>query len=69
MLLDGINSPQDLKGLSSDELVRLACEVRSRMIEVVSSRGGHLASSLGAVELVISLHYCLNAPGDKIIWM
>ncbi len=68
MFLENINSPQDLKGLSPDDLVRLAAEVRARIVEVVSSRGGHLASSLGAVELVIALHDCLNTPRDKIIW-
>ncbi|MDD2679186.1 MAG: 1-deoxy-D-xylulose-5-phosphate synthase [Candidatus Omnitrophica bacterium] len=68
MLLDGINSPQDLKKLKIEELPRLAVEIRQRMTEVVAVRGGHLASSLGAVELIIALHYCLNAPSDKIIF-
>ncbi|MFA5177406.1 MAG: 1-deoxy-D-xylulose-5-phosphate synthase [Candidatus Omnitrophota bacterium] len=68
MLLDGINSPQDLKKLKIEELPRLAAEIRQRMTEVVSVRGGHLGSSLGAVELIISLHYCLNTPVDKIIF-
>ncbi|MEI6631071.1 MAG: 1-deoxy-D-xylulose-5-phosphate synthase N-terminal domain-containing protein, partial [bacterium] len=68
MFLEKINSPQDLKALNPEELAVLAFEVRARMVEVVSSRGGHLASSLGAVELVIALHCCLNAPKDKIIW-
>lgn len=68
MFLEKINSPQDLKTLNPEELALLASEIRARMVEVVSSRGGHLASSLGAVELVIALHCCLNAPKDKIIW-
>lgn len=68
MLLDGINSPQDLKILSSAQLKVLAGQIRERMIQVVSRNGGHLASSLGAVELVIALHYCLDAPQDKIIF-
>ncbi|MDD5506388.1 MAG: 1-deoxy-D-xylulose-5-phosphate synthase, partial [Candidatus Omnitrophica bacterium] len=68
MLLEKINSPQDLKKLSFDELNSLAVEVRARLVEVVSRTGGHLASSLGAVDLIIALHYCLNTPKDKIIF-
>ncbi len=68
MLLEKINSPQDLKKLPPGELPQLASEIRQRMIEVVSSRGGHLASSLGAVELTVALHYCLDCPKDKIIF-
>ncbi len=68
MFLESIKLPQDLKGLSLEELAVLASEIRQRIIEVVSSCGGHLASSLGAVELTIALHYCLDTPQDKIIW-
>ncbi len=68
MLLEKIDSPQDLRKLSVEELPALAEELRRRMIEVVSCSGGHLASSLGAVELIIALHYCLNTPVDKIIF-
>ena len=68
MLLEQINSPQDLKKLSQEQLLQLAQEIRRRMVEVVSSTGGHLASSLGTVELIIALHYCLNCPQDKIIF-
>jgi len=68
MFLEKINSPRDLKKLSIEELGILAQETRQRMIEVVSQTGGHLASSLGAVELIIALHYCLNTPEDKIIF-
>ena len=68
MLLDGINSPQELKKLKMEELPRLASEIRQRMTEVVAASGGHLASSLGAVELIIALHYCLNTPKDKIVF-
>jgi len=68
MILEHIDSPQDLKHLSVDELPQLASEVRQRIVEVVSSSGGHLASSLGAVELIIALHYCLNMPKDKIVF-
>lgn len=68
MFLEKINSPLDLKKLNIEELGVLAGEVRRRMIEVVAQTGGHLASSLGAVELIIALHYCLNTPKDKIIF-
>ena len=68
MVLEKINLPQDLKKLSLDELNCLAGEIRQRLIEVVSQTGGHLASSLGAVELIIALHYCLNTPQDKIVF-
>lgn len=68
MLLEKINSPQDLKKLKLEELKPLAEELRRRIIEVVSQTGGHLASSLGAVELIIALHYCLNTPKDKIVF-
>jgi len=67
-LLDAINSPDDLKALTLDELGRLAAEVRGRIIETVAKTGGHLAPNLGVVELTIALHYVFNAPRDKIIW-
>jgi 1-deoxy-D-xylulose-5-phosphate synthase len=68
MYLEKINSPQDLKGLKLSRLPQVANEIRQRIIEVVSFTGGHLASSLGAVELTLALHYCLNMPEDKIVW-
>jgi len=67
-LLDRIDSPSDLKGLSLHELESLAYEIRQRIIETVSRAGGHLAPSLGVVELTIALHYVFDAPRDKIIW-
>ncbi len=67
-LLDNINSPADLKGLTLRELEALAGEIRKEIIECVSKKGGHLAPSLGVVELTIALHYVFNAPKDKIIW-
>ncbi len=67
-LLDSINSPNDLKTLTIEELPKLAQEIRDEIIEAVSCVGGHLASSLGAVELIIALHYCLDTPNDKLIW-
>ncbi|MCX5707848.1 MAG: 1-deoxy-D-xylulose-5-phosphate synthase [Candidatus Omnitrophica bacterium] len=68
MILEKINSIEDIKKLSPESLALLAEEVRQRMVEVVSHNGGHLASSLGAVELIIALHFCLNTPRDKIIF-
>ncbi|MBI5286102.1 MAG: 1-deoxy-D-xylulose-5-phosphate synthase, partial [Deltaproteobacteria bacterium] len=65
-LLDRINNPDDLKRLAVDELSRLAQEIREEIINTVSMTGGHLASSLGAVELAIALHYVFNTPEDKI---
>lgn len=67
-ILDNIKSPADLKGLSYPELSQLAEEIRSELVNVVSNNGGHLASSLGAVELSIALHRVFNSPIDKIIW-
>ncbi|MFH1355430.1 MAG: 1-deoxy-D-xylulose-5-phosphate synthase [Candidatus Omnitrophota bacterium] len=68
MLLEKISSPQDLKSLDADQLTILAAEIRRRIVDVVSKTGGHLASSLGAVELIIALHRCLDLPRDKIIF-
>ena len=67
-LLDNINSPVDLKKLGLDELPVLTQELRDTIVETVSASGGHLASSLGAVELITGIHYCFNAPEDIIIW-
>jgi len=67
-LLPRIGGPEDLKGLSREELVQVAEEIRQEIIETVSERGGHLAPSLGVVELTIALHYVFEAPKDKIIW-
>lgn len=67
-LLEGIASPKDVKKLNKKELKQLAAEIREKMLEVTSKKGGHIASSLGAVELSIALHYCLESPTDKILW-
>ncbi len=68
MLTYKIKSPQDLKGLTMEELKALAEELRGLIIETVSKNGGHLASNLGVVELTIALHYVFNSPEDKFIW-
>jgi len=67
-MLNTITTPSQLKQLSKSELPELADEIRERIIEVVSRKGGHLAPSLGAVELTIALHYVFDVPRDKIIW-
>lgn len=67
-LLDSIHNPADLKKLKVSDLERLAGEIRELMINVISKRGGHLASSLGVVELTLALHFVFNAPDDRIIW-
>jgi len=67
-LLDNINEPKDLRSLTTDQANQLAQEVRELIIETISKTGGHLASSLGAVELTIALHTVFDAPRDKIIW-
>ena len=67
-LLDNIESPHDLKRLSRSELPELAEEIRERIVDVVSKNGGHLASSLGVVELTIAIHYVFDVPNDKLIW-
>lgn len=67
-LLDRINTPADVKALERGQLEQLAKEIRARMIGTVSRTGGHLAASLGAVELAVALHYVFSAPADKLIW-
>ena len=66
--IENIHSPADLKKLSKKDLPILAGEIRNTIIEVVSRTGGHLASSLGAVELAIAIHYVFETPHDKLIW-
>ena len=67
-LLTHIESPADLKKLSLDELPKLAQELREFIIDIVSTKEGHLGASLGVVELTIALHYVFNTPVDKLIW-
>lgn len=67
-IIDRINSPADVKKLDHAELVTLAQELRDEIIRVVSRNGGHLAPSLGVVELTIALHYVFDSPNDKMIW-
>jgi 1-deoxy-D-xylulose-5-phosphate synthase len=67
-ILETINSPQDLKGLTSRQMELLAAEARQFLTEVVAEKGGHLAPNLGVVELTLALHSVFDSPKDKIIW-
>ncbi|MEA1990667.1 MAG: 1-deoxy-D-xylulose-5-phosphate synthase N-terminal domain-containing protein, partial [Thermodesulfobacteriota bacterium] len=67
-LLKSVTGPQDIKNLKHKELIQLASEIRRKIVETVAGTGGHLASSLGVVELTIALHYVFDAPKDRIIW-
>ncbi|MBO5877486.1 MAG: 1-deoxy-D-xylulose-5-phosphate synthase, partial [Bacteroidales bacterium] len=67
-ILDKIDSPRDIKGLSMDELRTLCEEIRQYMVECCAVNPGHLGPSLGAVELIVALHYVYDAPHDKIVF-
>ena len=68
MTLCDINSPKDLKKLQPQELQGIADELRAYIVDTLSTHPGHLASSLGTVELTVALHYVFNTPDDKLIW-
>ncbi len=68
MTLCDINSPDDLKKLKPDQLQAIADELRTYIVDTLSTHPGHLASSLGTVELTVALHYVFNTPDDKLIW-
>src|SRR5574343_61343 len=67
-LLKTIQSPQDMKALSREQLQQLSEELRHYIIDVVSVHGGHFAASLGVVELSVALHYVYNTPYDQLVW-
>lgn len=67
-ILATINLPEDIKKLDLACLNKLAGEIREKIIDTVSKNGGHLASSLGTVELTLALHYVFDTPRDKLIW-
>lgn len=67
-ILPEINSPQDLKALPREDLPQLCDELRQYIIEVVNKVGGHLAPTLGVIELTVALHYLYDTPEDKLIW-
>ena len=66
--LNNINFPSDIKKLNNEELKTLSDEVRSEMIDAVSTTGGHLGAGLGVVELTVALHRIFDTPKDKLIW-
>ena len=68
MILESIESPEDIRGLSHRQLERLAGEIRSFIIEAVTQTGGHLGSNLGAVELTLALHRVFESPRDILLW-
>jgi len=67
-ILQTIDSPEDVRGLSITELEQLAADIREEIVKTVSKAGGHLAPSLGVVELTLALHHVFNTPSDKLIW-
>ena len=66
--LDKVNSPEDIKKMSINEMDILAKDIRKFLVRSISKTGGHLASNLGVVELTLALHKVFNSPTDKIIW-
>jgi len=67
-LLEHIEFPTDLRRLKSEDLPRLAQELRDFIIDIVAAKEGHLGASLGVIELTIALHYVFDTPNDKLIW-
>ncbi|MGA7675823.1 MAG: 1-deoxy-D-xylulose-5-phosphate synthase [Rhizomicrobium sp.] len=67
-LLDGVDTPSDLRALPRSALRQFADELRKELVDVVSVTGGHLGSNLGVVELTVALHYVFDTPHDKLIW-
>ena len=67
-ILDRIQSPADLRGLTRDELRTVAADMRARLIDVCSNTGGHIGAGLGVVELTIALHTVLDTPRDLLVW-
>lgn len=67
-LLAQIDSPDDLKKFSKDQLVQICDELRQYIVDIVSVYGGHFGASLGVVELTVALHYVLNTPEDQLVW-
>ena len=67
-ILDSIQSPDNLKLLTDEELGILAREIREEILTVTSQNGGHVASSLGAVEIILAVHSLIDSPHDKLIF-
>src|ERR1700691_5504750 len=68
LLLDDIHAPADLRSLSYEQLDQLSAEIRSFIVETVTTTGGHLGSNLGVVELTLALHRTFDSPRDVILW-
>ena len=67
-LLEGINSPNDLRSLHREQLRQVADEVREYLLYAVGISGGHFGAGLGVVELTVALHFCLDTPFDQLVW-
>ncbi len=67
-LLDTVNDPRDIRGMSPKQLGQLADELRAETIDAVSLTGGHLGAGLGVVELTVALHHVFDTPGDRLVW-
>src|SRR3990172_3602587 len=67
-ILEPIHSPEDLKRVPKERLPEVAAGLREMIVRCVASNGGHLASSLGVVELTVAVHYVFSCPEDRIVW-
>ena len=63
-----IDNPEELRKLSPEQLPEVCADIRKCIIENLSSNPGHFASSMGAVEIIVALHYVMNTPDDKLVW-
>ena len=68
MYLEKINSPEDVKNLSINEMNELSSEIRQVLLKKLSEHGGHIGPNLGIVELTVALHHVFNSPQDKIVY-
>ena len=68
MYIEQVNSPQDIKRFSAEQLRQLAGEVRNALLTKLSAHGGHVGPNLGMVEATIALHYVFNSPTDKMVY-
>ena len=68
MYIEQVNSPQDIKQFSAEQLRQLAGEVRNALLTKLSAHGGHVGPNLGMVEATIALHYVFNSPTDKMVY-
>ena len=68
MILPSIETPADVKGLNEEQLAQLCEEIRTFIVDTVTTTGGHLGSNLGAVELTLALHRVFDSPRDVILW-